>query len=396
MRLILYTGKGGVGKTTTAAATAACAAARGRRVLVASADAAHSLGDVLEQRLEPTPTSVAPNLDAIEIDARVEMLRRWGRIREFLVSMFEYRGVDAVVAEELALLPGAEEITTLLAVEEYAQAGDYELVVVDCAPTDSTLRLVTLPDVASRFFRILLPIAATISGIAVPLARRLVAAPLPDSGVFREADELLYRNLAALQKRITHRDTSVRMVVTPERMVIDEAQRAYTDLALFEVGCDAVIMNRMLPDAAADEEFFADWCRLQGERFLDVARMFAPLPVLGAPLAEDEVCGAEALRAHGELIFGDIAPEALLCSAPRVQFVREGKEYIAIVPLPNADPSDIDVVKVDDEISITTGSRRRSLKLPRRFVPLSLISARLEGRAMRLSFAPEAALPGVV
>ncbi len=134
----------------------------------------------------------------------------------------------------------------------------------------------------------------------------------------------------------------------------------------------------------------------QGERFLDVARMFAPLPVLGAPLAEDEVCGAEALRAHGELIFGDIAPEALLCSAPRVQFVREGKEYIAIVPLPNADPSNIDVVKVDDEINITTGSRRRSLKLPRRFVPLSLISARLEGRAMRLSFAAEAASPGVV
>jgi len=396
VRLILYTGKGGVGKTTTAAATAACAAARGRRTLVASADAAHSLGDVLEQRLEPTPTSVAPNLDAIEIDARVEMLRRWGRIREFLVSMFEYRGIDAVVAEELALIPGAEEITTLLAVEEYARAGDYELVVVDCAPTDSTLRLVTLPDVASRFFRILLPIVATISGVAVPLVRRLVAAPLPDSGVFREVDELIYQQLAALKKRITHRDTSVRMVVTPERMVIDEAQRAYTDLALFEVGCDAVIMNRMLPEVAAEEEFFADWYRLQGERFLDVARLFAPLPVLSSPLAEDEVCGVDALRAHGDVIFGDIAHEARLCNAPRVQFLREGPDYIAIVPLPNAEASEIDVVKVDDELSISTGSRRRSIKLPRRFVPLSLTSARLEGRAMRLSFAPDATPPEVV
>lgn len=396
MRLILYTGKGGVGKTTTAAATAVCAAARGRRTLVASADSAHSLGDVLEQHLEPTPKSVTSNLDAIEIDARVEMLRRWGRIRKFLVAMFEYRGIDPVVAEELALLPGAEEITTLLAVEEYAQAGGYELVIVDCAPTDSTLRLVTLPDVASRFFRIMLPIVATISGVAVPLARRLIAAPLPDSGVFREADELIFHHLAALKARITHRETSVRMVVTPERMVIDEAQRAYTDLALFEVGCDAVIMNRMLPDVAADEEFFADWCRLQGERLLDVARLFAPLPVLKAPLAEDEVCGVEALRAHGELIFGDISPEARLCNAPRVQFVREGSEYIAIVPLPNADSNEIDVVKVDDELSITTGSRRRSLKLPRRFVPLSLVSARLEGRAMRVSFASESALPEVV
>jgi arsenite-transporting ATPase len=394
VRLILYTGKGGVGKTTTAAATAACGAARGLRTLVASADAAHSLGDVFEQRLEPTPTKVAPNLDAIEIDARVEMLRHWGRIREFLVAMFEYRGIDAVVAEELAMLPGAEEITTLLAVEEYAQAGEYEFVVVDCAPTDSTLRLLTLPDVAKRFVRILLPIVAAISGLAVPLARRLVAAPLPDSGVFHEADELLYRHLAALQRRITDRNTSVRMVVTPERMVIDEAQRAYTDLALFEVGCDAVVMNRMLPEAAADEEFFADWHRVQGERFLDVARLFAPLPVLGAPLAEDEVCGVEALRAHGEAIFRDVAPDARLCNAPRVQFVREGSEYIAIVPLPNADPSDLDVVKVDDELSITTGSRRRSLKLPRRFVPLELVSARLEGRSMRVAFAPDPALSG--
>jgi arsenite-transporting ATPase len=396
VRLILYTGKGGVGKTTTAAATAACAAARGRRTLVASADAAHSLGDVFEQRLEPTPTSVAPGLDAIEIDARVEMQRHWGRIREFLVSMFEYRGIDSVVAEELAMLPGAEEITTLLAVDEYARAGGYEFVVVDCAPTDSTLRLVTLPDVANRFVRILLPIVAAISGLAVPLARRLVAAPLPDSGVFQEADELLYHHLTSLQKRITHRDTSVRMVVTPERMVIDEAQRAYTDLALFEVGCDAVIMNRMLPDEAADEPFFSDWCRVQGERFLDVARLFAPLPVLAAPLAEDEVCGVEALRVHGEAIFQGVAPEARLCNAPRVQFVREGSEYIAIVPLPNADPADIDVVKVDDELSITTGSRRRSLKLPRRFIPLALTSARLEGRSMRVSFTPEPALPGAV
>jgi arsenite-transporting ATPase len=389
VRLVLYTGKGGVGKTTTAAATAAHAAALGRRTLVASADAAHSLGDVFDRRLGPIPLRIADGLDAIEIDARVEFLKYWGRIREFLVEWFEFQGIEAVVAEELALLPGAEELTTLLAVEAYAQAGDYDFVVVDCAPTDSTLRLVTLPDVANRFIRVLLPVAAAISGLAVPLARRFVASPLPDSGVFHEVDELLNRHLAALQSRITHHDTSVRLVVTPERMVIDEARRAYTDLALFEVGCDAVVMNRMLPDAAANEAFFADSIKRQDERFREVTELFAPLPVLRAPLGEDEVTGVDALRAHGEKIFADVAPDALLCGVPHVRFMREGAEYIAIVPLPNADPTDIGVVKVDDELTITTGSRRRSLKLPRRFIPLALASARLEGRAMRVTFARE-------
>jgi arsenite-transporting ATPase len=384
---VLYTGKGGVGKTTTAAATAACAAAAGRRTLVASADSAHSLGDVLEQRLGPTPTRVSPRLDAIEIDARVEMLRRWGRIHGFLVSLFAYHGIDAVIAEELALLPGAEEITTLLAVEEFAATGEYEFIVVDCAPTDSTLRLVTLPDVAHRFVRLLLPLLAAISGVAAPVARRLVSMPVPDSAVFRDMDALLHRHLVALQKRLRDPATSVRMVVTPERMVIDEARRAHTDLSLFEVGCDAVIVNRLLPEAAATEEFFADWCRLQAERLSEVKRLFAPLPVLSAPLADDEVTGLARLAEHGATIFADVEPDAVLCTAPRVRFVREGSQYVALVPLPNADPGRVDVVKVDDELTITTDTRRRSLKLPRRIAPRVLTSAQLDGPTMKVVFA---------
>jgi arsenite-transporting ATPase len=217
-----------------------------------------------------------------------------------------------------------------------------------------------------------------------------VSAPLPGSKVFRDADALLHRHLAALQKRLGDPGTSVRMVVTPERMVIDEAQRAHTDLALFEVGCDAVIMNRLLPEAAADEEFFQGWGRLQAERCHEVASLFAPLPVLTAPLAEDEVTGLAQLAAHGERIFGDVAPDALLSEAPRVRFLREGSGYLAIVPLPNADPHHLDVAKVDDELTITTESRRRSLKLPRRFVPLYLASARLEGSSMKIAFSREA------
>jgi arsenite-transporting ATPase len=395
VRLVLYTGKGGVGKTTTAAAAAVCAAERLERpgrVLVASADAAHSLGDVLGRRLGPEPVEVAPGLDALEIDARVETARHWGRIRDYLVSMFVHQGIEATVAEELALLPGAEEITTLLAVEAHAREGTYDQIVLDCAPTGSTLRLATLPDLAHGMVRVVLPVVAALSGVAVPIARHLVKAPLPDAGVFGDIEDLLYRNLKDLQQRITDPSTSVRLVVTPERMVIDEARRALTDLCLFDVHCDAVVMNRLLPPEAAEEEFFSEWCRLQIERRREVEALFAPLPVLPALLDDDEVTGIERLAAHGRRIFAECEPGALLCELPRVRFGREGESCVAIVPLPNADAAGLDVVKVDDELIVTTASRRRVLVLPRRFAPLVLTGARLEEGELVVRFDPD--VPG--
>jgi len=394
VRLVLYTGKGGVGKTTTAAATAVCAAERGRRTLVASADAAHSLGDVFERRLGPEPLRVAPGLDAVEIDARVATGRHWGRIRDFLVATFRHQGIDAVVAEELALLPGAEELATLLAVEEFAAAGAWDFAVVDCAPTDSTLRLLTLPDVAQRSLRILLPLLQALSGVAVPVARHLVRMPLPGSGVFADADALLNRRLRALQQRVTRPETSVRIVLAPERLVIDEARRAWTELALFELGCDAVVLNRLLPESAGGEAFFRE--RAQREALLarEVEQLFAPLPVLAAPLQDDEAIGLERLAAHGRRIFAGIEPDALLCETERVRFLRDAGEYVARIPLPGADPKRLDVAKVDDELTITSGLRRRALKLPRRMARLDLASARLDGTHLRVAFSAPAQRAG--
>jgi arsenite-transporting ATPase len=341
---------------------------------------------VLERRLSADPEELAPRLDAIEIDARVETQRHWGRIHEFLVELLAHQGLDAVVAEELALLPGAEEVTTLLAVEELAASGRYDLVVVDCAPTDSTLRLVTLPEVAHGALRVLLPLFRAISGVATPLARRIISLPLPGKEVFRDAEELLYEQLGSLRQRITHPQTTVRMVVTPERMVIDEARRAWTELSLFEVSCDAVVMNRLLPDAAAGEHFFQDWGKLQRDRRREVEELFAPLPLLPAPLARDEVTGLEKLLEHGARIFAEVEPGAVLSRSPRVRYAREGEDYTAIVPLPGADPARLDVAKVDDELTITTGVRRRLLKLPRRMAPLELAATRLEGPSLVVRF----------
>ena len=391
MRLVLYTGKGGVGKTTTAAAAAVCASERGCRTLVASADAAHSLGDVLERRLGPEPQEIAPGLDAVEIDARVEVAKHWGRIQDYAVATFVYQGIEAVVAEELAMLPGAEEIVTLLAVERIAESGAYDHVVIDCAPTDGALRLVTLPEVARGMLRVALPVLEAISGVAVPLARRLISVPLPDRDVFREAEELLTRRLAALQRRLTDPRTSARLVLTPERMVIDEARRACTELALFEVPCDAVVLNRMLPPEAGELEFFRDWQRVQAERRREVEELFAPLPVLEAPLQDDEVTGLERLSAHGRRLFADRPPDAVLCESPRVRFERDGDEFVATLPLPGADPAHLDVAKLDEDLVITTPARRRLVRLPRRFAALSLAEARLSGASLVVRFAREGA-----
>ena len=331
MRLVFYTGKGGVGKTTTAAATAAYAAACGRRTLVLSADPAHSLGDVLGVRLDQkttTPLRVAPGLDALEVDSRATLDPHWGAIRDYLVSLFRHQGIEGVVADELALLPGAEEVAALLAVEEATRAGDYDLCIVDCAPTGSTLRLVTLPEVASRAVKLLLRVQRAVATLVSPVARVVVPVPLPGPEVFRDLDRMLYERLAKLRERLLEADTSVRIVVTPERMVIDEALRAHTDLALFELACDAVVMNRLYPAEAAAEAFFEGWGRLQEERLAEVEESFAPLPVLRAPLAREEVVGVAAADGQrqvdqpvvGELrMQGDIEQAALARGEQRRQ-----------------------------------------------------------------------------
>jgi len=393
MRLLLYTGKGGVGKTTTAAVTAAHAARRGLRVLVVSADAAHSLGDVLDEPLGPTPRSVAAGLDACEVDARHEIERHWGRVREYVVSLLRHQGIDEVVAEELALLPGADELATLVCVEEHAASGRYDLIVVDCAPTGSTLRLVSLPEVAHGGMRWLLRLQRAASHIAEPIARGLVGAPIPKAEVFAEAERLFFKTLRALRDRLLSEQTSVRIVVTPESMVIDEARRALTDLALFELRTDAVVMNRVLPEAALAESFFRDWGPAQDARREEVTTAFAPLPILESPLAEDEIRGASALADHGAVLFGTRDPAARLGEGAGLRFGREGEGGWLRVPMIGRSAADLDVARIDDELVIGIGGRRRRIALPSGFASLEVERVAMEDASLVVSFAPDATVP---
>ena len=393
MRLILYTGKGGVGKTTTAAATAAWAAECGLRTLVVSADAAHSLGDVFAESLGPEPRRLAERLDALEIDARHVIESHWGRVRAYLVELLRYQGIEEVVADELALLPGADELATLVCVEEWASSGDYDLILVDCAPTGSTLRLVTLPEVAHSGLRWLLRLQRAAAQIVEPIVRGLVAAPLPSAEVFAEADRLFYKTLHRLRARLLSAETSVRLVVTPESMVIDEARRSLTDLCLFQLGSDAVIMNRMLPEEALREEFFREWGQTQVERLREVEEAFSPMACLTVPLQADEVRGVPALANHGKMLFGDLNPAAHLGQALRMRFERDDEGARVRLPLPGLDPDTLEVTRIEDELIVGVAGRRRKIALPVGFSKLEVDRVAYREEQLIVSFVDSAIGP---
>jgi len=326
------------------------------------------------------------------------MQRHWGAIRDYLTALFRHQGIEAIVADELALLPGAEEMAALLAVEQHAKSGAYDLVVVDCAPTGATLRLVTLPEVATRGLRLALRLQRAFAATVTPLARAVLPVPLPDAGVFRELEALLYERLAAIRELLLAPGTTVRIVATPERMVIDEAVRAHTDLCLFELACDALVMNRLLPPEAAAEPGFAEWGRVHAERLAEVEALFPGLPILRAPLAPDEVTGPAALAAHGAVLHGaaDAArdPAARLADPPRLRFARRADAQGAFaveLPLPGARGEELDVAKLDDALLVRTGALRRAIPLPRRLARLSLASARLDGGRLVVRLAPGSA-----
>jgi arsenite-transporting ATPase len=232
---------------------------------------------------------------------------------------------------------------------------------------------------------VVLRVQQALSSVITPLARSLVPVPLPGSEVFGDLERLLYQKLKRLRALVVDPGTSVRLVVTPERLVIDEALRAWTDLALFEVPCDAVVMNRLLPEAALAEPFFRDWGRLQAERRREVEDCFAPLPVLAAPLQDDEVTGLERLAAHGRELFAGCEPDALLCKPERLRFARDGAGYRVELPLPNVEAASLDVAKIEGDLVIRAGARRRALRLPARMRSLALAGAKLDAGRLVVS-----------
>src|SRR2546427_12026022 len=306
VRILLFTGKGGVGKTTVAAATAVRSAAAGRRTLIMSTDPAHSLADSFDILLTPHAQEIAPNLWAEQIDAQDRLEANWRDIQEYVISFLNWAGVDAIEAEELSVIPGLDEIFSLTDVKQHVDWGRFDVLVVDCAPTAETLRLLSLPEAMNWYIERICPVERRVGKTIRPLLSRITSMPIADDRIFA-AVERLHRNLDGVRQLLTNeRMSSIRLVVHREKMVIAEARRTETDLALFGYRVDAVVVNRMIPRDVNDA-YCGKWKDIQAEHLETVRESFQPVPIITARLFDREMVGIDLLAEMGAEVYGDQA-----------------------------------------------------------------------------------------
>ncbi|GAC1324003.1 MAG: ArsA family ATPase [Thermoleophilaceae bacterium] len=384
-RTILYTGKGGVGKTSVAAATARACARSGRRTVIVSTDPAHSLSDSLETELGSAPTACGDNLWGQEVQAQEEMERHWEAVQDWMGELLAERGVDRITADELAVPPGMDELFSLLQIKRHHESGEFDAVIVDCAPTGETLRLLSFPDVASWWLEKMLPLERRLIAAARPFARAMLDIPLPPEPVFDELQRLM-RNLVAMNGILRDRTTTtVRLVMNPDRMVIKEAMRTFTYLNLYGYLTDAVIVNRVFPEELADG-YFAGWRALQQDQMELVESAFYPVPILTAPYFDQEVIGHAMLDRLGAVLFADRAPEAILHEDLSQELATDNGSATLRLPIPFVDKADIDLKKIGLEVIVRVGAQKRTIMLPQAMAAYRPRSARFEGGALSVRF----------
>lgn len=385
MRIILYTGKGGVGKTTVAAATALRCAQRGHKTLVMSTDPAHSLGDALETRIGPEAVKITDNLYAQEVEALHEIEKHWSVIHSYMAQLLATQGLGEIVAEEIATPPGMEEIASLMWIRQYAKTKEYEVLVVDCAPTGETLQLLSFPEAARWWLDKIFPWERRAMKVARPVLQPLIDVPLPGDEIFESAKELL-TGLDSMRSILSDTSiTTVRLVLNLENMVIKEAKRAYTYLSLFGYITDAVIVNRVLPQNLT-EDFFAGWIRVQKRYEEEVERAFSPLPILHVPLFEEEVTGIRMLSRMANEIYGDRDPADRMFRDQPHKVEKHGDEYILRIKLPFAEKDEIQLARDESELFVTVGGQRHDISLPRVLLDKQTLGAKLEGGELWIRF----------
>ena len=388
-RALLFTGKGGVGKTTTAAATAALAARRGVKTLVLSTDAAHSLADALAVPLGPEPTEIEDGFYGQQIDTQHSFERSWREVRAYLGEVFEAAGVDPVEAEELTVLPGADEVLALLAVHEQLTAGRFDLVVVDCGPTAETLRLLALPEALSWYMRRIFPMERRVVRSLRPVLSRVAGMPMPHDRVF-EAVERLHAQLTAVRTALTDPSSAaVRLVTTPESVVIAETRRTLTGLSLYGYRVDAVLANRIMPmPPRATKGWQAGWAQTHRERLAEIEESFAPLPVLQAPYAPAEPVGVPALSDFAEALYDDFDPRGVASVTEPLTVERTTDGFALSVALPFAVKEELELTRRGDDIAVTVGAARRLITLPSALRRCEIEGARLDAGRLVVRFVP--------
>lgn len=386
MRILLFTGKGGVGKTSVAAATALLTARAGLRTIVCSTDPAHSLADAFDVPLGDAPTDIAPRLHGQQLDARARLEDVWGSVRDYVVTLLDWAGADAVEAEELSVIPGLDEVFALADIREFATCGEYDVVVVDCAPTAETVRLLSLPDVLGWYMDRVFPATRSMTRAVRPLLSRVSTLPVAGDDVFG-ALRRFYDRLDGVRDLLTDGDvTSARIVVNPERIVLAEARRTYTYLSLFGYHVDAIVANRLLPDAVQDP-WFAAWKDAQAVHLDAVRAAFVPVPVLTAELTPHELVGAARLVDFGEALYAGRDPVSRLSTGEPFRVDAVGDSLVLSMHLPFTERGDVELGRADGELLLAVGSYRRALVLPDSLRRRDVVGARMNGDRLEVEFA---------
>lgn len=384
-KILLVTGKGGVGKTTVSAATAVAAADGGAKTLVMSTDPAHSLEDAFEVDIGAQPTEIEPGLFAQQIDTQLQLKTFWGDIHDQLMAVFDWGGVGGIEAEEFLIFPGMDELFSLLEVKEQANSGRFDVIVVDCAPTAETLRLLSLPEVLSWYFERVLPTERRIMKAARPILQRVSKLPVPGDNVF-EAAETVFAGVEEVKALLADPSiTAARLVVNPEKMVVAEARRTYTYLGFFGYAVDAVVVNRLLPDEVRDP-YFDRWRELQRDHMATIRDSFEDVDVISLRLFDEEMVGVDKLRTLGRELYGDRNPVSDFEGTVPFSITEEGGKIVMGLAVPFATKDELDVTRRGSELLITVGQYRRSFVLPDSLQRRQIAGAKLEDGTLRITF----------
>ncbi len=387
-RTILYTGKGGVGKTSVAAATARRCAAAGQRTIVLSTDPAHSLADALGVPIGSAPVAIGPQLWAQQVSAQDELELNWSAVRTWAGDILLEKGVDRISAEELTVPPGMDELFSLLQLKRHHESGDYDVIVVDCAPTGETLRLLSFPDVARWWLTKVFPQQSRLMEAARPFARAVLDVSLPGEAVIDEIHALT-RNLIAMNEILRDSEhVSLRLVMNPDRMVINEARRTFTYLNLYGFLTDAVIVNRVFPEEVGD--YFAPWRERQQEHLAAVHEAFAPVPVLCAPYFAREVIGEEPLDDLGDALFTGLDAAAVLHRSLTQELVLDADGARLRLELPFAEKGKVMLKQIGSELIVRVDGHKRTLLLPPALADYRPSGATLQDGALLITFAAPA------
>ncbi|MFH1114656.1 MAG: ArsA family ATPase, partial [Pseudomonadota bacterium] len=390
-RIIIFSGKGGVGKTTVASATALRCAERGLKTIVISIDIAHSLSDAfqldtdLHDRNRGQARRLTDNLWLQEVDIQEELDRHWGEVSKYLAALFGATGITDVMAEELAVIPGMEDVISLLYINQYFQEKTYDVIVVDCAPTGESLRFIGMPSTLEWYINKVFNLERNLLRVTRPIAKKITDIPLPEDSYFAALKDLFLK-LDGVDDVLLDRDvTSIRLVTNAERMVVKETQRAFMYFCLYGLVVDTIVVNRLFPHSVQDD-YFHDWIVTQRKSMDQIRTIFDPIPIRTVDILRDEVVGLERLAEMGRMIYGDEDPAAVMHKESLYEISRRDGHYNLRIKLPFVSKEYVDLFKEQGDLVIRIGSFKRHVFLPRALHNLKPARAVLEDNVLSIDF----------